>query len=540
MAFAQHQHVFIVECVQRNPFVFRERMAGRQQHLKRLVIQWRDNNTGFRERQGNEDGVYLAVAESLRKSVSEIFLDPEWQLWCDAARGTDQSGEQIWANGVDCTDAQRGAELLYIRVSQLAEFLRFLKHALGLGDHGFTCWRYAHVVAVPLEQLDAEFILELFHRHRQCWLGDGAAHCGAAEMALAGEGDGVAQFGKVHGGILTMIRLRWQPVTCRILVAYQGGVNAGGVGMATVLFAGFGDLGSAAGQLLAAAGLRVLALKRTAPTARLPGIDYHAVDLRAPFILPPALRAQADAVVIVVSPKRHVREGDAREGDSREDSREDYAATYIGAVEHTLRAVHEAGGRPKLVLFISSTSVWSESADLWLTEDVPARPDSWNGEILLRAEEKLFSSSLLTTGTAATVLRLAGIYGPGRHMLVRKAEAIIAGKDAWPAPAWTNRIHRDDAARLIAFLVNRALAGITLDRVYTGVDNEPSLNIDVLAFIAARLQGRESEINFAEKAPLANVSVGGKRVGNARIRALGFQFGYPDFRSGYTAVLAQR
>lgn len=305
--------------------------------------------------------------------------------------------------------------------------------------------------------------------------------------------------------------------------------------MATVLFAGFGDLGSAAGQLLVEAGLRVLALKRTEPTARLPGIDYHAVDLRAPFILPPALRAQADAVVIVVSPKRH-----AREGDAREDSREEYAATYVGAVEHTLRAVHEAGGRPKLVLFISSTSVWSESADLWLTEDVPARPDSWNGEILLRAEEKLFSSSLLTTGTAATVLRLAGIYGPGRYMLVRKAEAIIAGKDTWPAPAWTNRIHRDDAARLIAFLVNRALAGITLDRVYTGVDNEPSLNIDVLAFIAARLQGRESEINFAEKAPLANVSVGGKRVGNARIRALGFQFGYPDFRSGYAAILAQR
>ncbi|MFZ5757112.1 MAG: NAD-dependent epimerase/dehydratase family protein [Pseudomonadota bacterium] len=286
--------------------------------------------------------------------------------------------------------------------------------------------------------------------------------------------------------------------------------------MATVLFAGYGDLGQAAGRLLADAGLHVVALKRT--PAALPGVTVHAVDLTAPFTLP-AMAELPAAVVIAVSPAR------------REPA--DYEAIYVGAVRHTLRALQAAGARPKLVLFVSSTAVWSESADLWLTEDVPAQPDAWNGEIMLRAEQTLAAGPF-----PATSLRLAGIYGPGRYMMIRKAEAIAAGREPVPAPAWTNRIHRDDAARMMAFLVNRALAGVTLDRVYTGVDNEPSLNTDTLAYIRDLLAGAPAEMDFA--APVNGaVSTGGKRVGNARIRALGFAFRYPDFRAGYLPLVAE-
>lgn len=286
--------------------------------------------------------------------------------------------------------------------------------------------------------------------------------------------------------------------------------------MATVLFAGFGDLGSEAGRLLAEGGQRVIALKRSLPAVPVRGVEYRAVDLRQPYTLPPALKAHPDAVVIAVSPTHH--------------DHHDYHATYVGAVTHTLRALEAVHAHPKLVLFLSSTSVWSEAADLWISEDMPPRPDSWNGEIMLRAEDALFASPF-----PAATLRLAGIYGPGRYMMVRKAEAIIAGREPMPAPAWSNRIHRDDAARLIAFLVNRALGGVALERVYTGVDNEPSLNVDVLNYIGALLQDREPDLGSA--APPSNVSVGGKRVGNARARALGFQFRYPDFRAGYAEVV---
>lgn len=285
--------------------------------------------------------------------------------------------------------------------------------------------------------------------------------------------------------------------------------------MATVLFAGYGDLGREAGRLLIEAGLHVIALKRTAAEAA-PGIAVHATDLREPFRLPPLQELPA-AVVIAVSPGRH--------------EPDDYQATYIGAVQHTLRALQASGALPKLVLFVSSTGVWSESADLWMSEDIAARPDSWTGETLLRAEQALFAGPF-----PAVALRLGGIYGPGRYLLVRKAEAILAGREPMPAPAYTNRIHRDDAARMIAFLVNRALAGIALERIYAGVDNEPSLNTDTLKYIIGLLKGDSATLDFSEAVNGA-VAVGGKRVGNARIRALGFSFRYPDFRSGYAAVL---
>lgn len=290
-----------------------------------------------------------------------------------------------------------------------------------------------------------------------------------------------------------------------------------GARMATVLFAGFGDLGRAAGRLLADAGLRVLALKRTPLDPPLPGIDCACIDLAAPFTLPPAVAVQPDAVVIAVSPQAHDPQG--------------YEATYVGAVRHTLAAVRATGARPACVLFVSSTGVYPAAGDRWITEDTPARPESWSGEILLKAEQYAFDS-----GWPATTLRLGGIYGPGRYMLVRKAKAIREGREPWPVPAWTNRIHRDDAARMIAFLVGRALDGTALDRVYCGVDNAPSLNIDVLRFILRELDG-SSGIDLDEVAT-PDIPGGGKRIGNARIRALGFEFCYPDFRSGYRDVLA--
>ncbi len=292
--------------------------------------------------------------------------------------------------------------------------------------------------------------------------------------------------------------------------------------MATVLFAGFGDLGCEAGRLLHDASLSVVALRRSAHSG-LPGVPAYAVDLREPFRLPP-MDELPSAVVIAVSPQSS--------------SPDDYQSTYVGAVQHVLRALQAAGAKPRLVLFVSSTGIWPEGVSQWLTEDVPAQPDSWRGESMQRAEQVLFAGPF-----PASTLRLGGIYGPDRYLLVRKAEAILAGQEKMPPPAWTNRVHRDDAARMIAFLVNRALSGVVLDKVYNGVDNEPALNVDVLSFIASQLRGQASgsvdtDIDITSAAPPANTAVGGKRVGNARLRALGFQFLFPDFRAGYASVVA--
>lgn len=295
--------------------------------------------------------------------------------------------------------------------------------------------------------------------------------------------------------------------------------------MATVLFAGWGDLGSAAGCLLRDAGRQVMAIKRT-PAPPLPGIDYCYAELCAPLTLLPAQVAAVEVVVIVLAPARH--------------DPDDYAATYVTAPQQLLRALQAAGAQPRQVLFVSSSSVWGAADEAWISEDAPAQPDGWNGEILLRAE-----AALLAWPWPTTVLRLSGIYGPGRLRLLRKAEAIMAGREVLPPPAWTNRIHRDDAARLIAFLVDRALAGTMLETLYIGTDNTPALNTEVLAWLILRLQAAGPELPttlpviLPPPLPMTTATeVGGKRLSNARLRALGFAFHWPDYRAGYAAVLA--
>ena len=286
--------------------------------------------------------------------------------------------------------------------------------------------------------------------------------------------------------------------------------------MTTVLFAGFGDLGRNAGVLLAKSGLRVVALKRTVDETS-PEMQMHSVDLRKPFTLP-TLAEQPEAVVIAVSPQQH---------DPGE-----YKAIYVGAVQYTLEALQAARVNPKMVLFVSSTVVWPEHSDQWITEITPAKPDSWRGEIMVRAEQTLFSGPY-----KGVSLRLGGLYGPGRYMLLRKADAILAGRDVMPAPAWTNRIHRDDAAQIIAFLINRVLSGVELDSIYNGVDNEPSLNTDTLRFMIESLQEPgSSELQL----PVNNQGVvQGKRIDNSRIRSHGFEFRFPNFRVGYADIIKQ-
>lgn len=286
--------------------------------------------------------------------------------------------------------------------------------------------------------------------------------------------------------------------------------------MTTVLFAGFGDLGRNAGALLAKSGLQVVALKRTVDQTS-PEMQVHGVDLRKPFTLP-TFAEHPEAVVIAVSPQQH--------------EPGEYEAIYVGAVQYTLQALQAARVNPKMVLFVSSTVVWPEHNNEWITENTPAKPDSWRGEIMLRAEQTLFGGSF-----KGVSLRLGGLYGPGRYMLLRKADAIIAGRDAMPASAWTNRIHRDDAAQMIAFLINHVLGGVELDSIYNGVDNEPSLNTETLQFMIESLQEPgSSELQL----PVNNqVGIQGKRIDNSRIRSLGFEFRFPNFRVGYAEIIKQ-
>jgi nucleoside-diphosphate-sugar epimerase len=272
--------------------------------------------------------------------------------------------------------------------------------------------------------------------------------------------------------------------------------------MADILFTGFGDLGSAAGTLLRAAGHAVTALKRR-DTGEVSGVRYRYLDLTRPF----TLDTRPDAVVIAVSPA------------GRDEAA--YRQAYTGITGNLLEALRAASAAPKLVLYVSSTAVYGDDPARLQDEDTPPAPAGYNGRVMLEAEQLLRDS-----GLPHCCLRLAGIYGPGRLWLVRQVDALLAGGD-WPAPAFTNRIHRDDAARLVAFLIERALAGAPVPDTLIGVDDAPVLNHEVLGWIAVQRGVMIDAPGPYDEAP------GGKRLSNARLHALGFALEYPDYLAGY-------
>ncbi|MEJ1178884.1 MULTISPECIES: SDR family oxidoreductase [unclassified Pseudarthrobacter] len=278
----------------------------------------------------------------------------------------------------------------------------------------------------------------------------------------------------------------------------------------TILLAGCGDLGTEAGLRFAAAGHRVVGWRRS--PEKLPAeIEGVAADLSTAAL--PAIPAGIAAVVIAVA------------ADSPTEAA--YRAAYVDGLSHVLDALDRDGVTPRRVLFVSSTAVYGDAGGGWVDESTTAAPGGFSGRIIREAEELLLSR-LRGTACAPVVLRLGGIYGPGRTRLIDQVRngAAVAPDE----PRYTNRIHRDDAAAAIVHLCTMESMPAP---VYVGVDNEPADLGDVLGFLA-------SEMGYAEPpiGPAGEARGGNKRCSNALLRSTGFEFAYPSFREGYRDILA--
>lgn len=283
--------------------------------------------------------------------------------------------------------------------------------------------------------------------------------------------------------------------------------------------AGCGDLGTEAGLRFAAAGHRVVGWRRS-PDKLPAAIEGVAADLTTAAL--PPIPADTTAVVVAVAA-----------GSATEDA---YRAAYVDGLANVLDALerargHDGGGSPSLlrrVLFVSSTAVYGDADGGWVDESTTPAPGGFSGRIIREAEELLYKR-LLGTGIAPVVLRLGGIYGPGRTRLI---DQVRGGTAVAPAePRYTNRVHRDDAAAAIVHLCTMAADPGPL---YVGVDNDPAELGEVQRFLAAEL-GLPQPASAAAGEPSRG---GNKRCSNALLRSTGFEFTYPTFREGYRAILA--
>jgi nucleoside-diphosphate-sugar epimerase len=206
---------------------------------------------------------------------------------------------------------------------------------------------------------------------------------------------------------------------------------------------------------------------------------------------------------------------------------------YADGITNVLAALPPDTGR---LIYISTTGVYGPADGGWVDEVTAPDPRRDGGRASLAAEERIAAHPL---GQRSLILRLAGIYGPGRVPFIhelRAGEPIAA-----PASGWLNLIHVDDA-------VEAAIAASELEpfgdgpRVYCVSDGVPVERGEFYSEVARQIGAQPPR--FVEPdptSPRAARAEANRRINNARMLAdLRVTLTYPDYRAGLIDAVETR
>jgi nucleoside-diphosphate-sugar epimerase len=267
--------------------------------------------------------------------------------------------------------------------------------------------------------------------------------------------------------------------------------------MPRVLIAGCGYVGSAAARLFAEEGWEVIGWTRSGQSTEPSGesaISLSAVDITDLE----TIRRNSFAADVVV----HCASSGA----------DSYLHIYRDGAANLAACFPNAR-----IIFTSSTSVYPQRDGSSVTEDSPAEPVFENAQVLRQAEKIILDHD-------GIVLRVAGIYGPGRSFLLRSlmnGTSVISDR-------FVNQVHRDDVASAISFLARSR--AVDPPRVFNVVDDTPPRRAEILDWLSARL-GLPLTSSSATAEPKRGRS--NKRVSNAKLRGLGWVPAYPSYREGF-------
>lgn len=215
-----------------------------------------------------------------------------------------------------------------------------------------------------------------------------------------------------------------------------------------VFIAGCGYIGGHVARAVRAAGAEVTCLVRSPEHgARLEaegfGTIVRALDDRAAI---PALDVADRALFYLVPPP----------GGGIHDTR---ARNFCAALA--------AGAPAAKIVYLSATSVYSETGGGAVTEMSPTEPASAMGKRRLDAETA-FRDYGATAGVPVVILRVSGIYGPGRLplMQISRGEPLLREEEAGPG----NRIHADDLVRVCLAAAEKGMDG----DIFNVSDGHPS------------------------------------------------------------------
>lgn len=293
-----------------------------------------------------------------------------------------------------------------------------------------------------------------------------------------------------------------------------------GVGCARhlVIF-GAGYVGGEVARQAVARGLRVTALTRNPEKARVlaeAGVQVIVDDLAAEsWHAHAALKDGVDLVLNCVSSG-----GGGVEG---------YRHSYVDGMKSVLAWASRA--RVGALVYTSSTSVYPQDGGVTVDEDTSVEATRLAGSAIVEAEDLLLAAKV---AERRFVLRLAGIYGPGRHYLVDQLRD-GSGEVAGVGTHRLNLIHRDDIAGAIwaAFDASPNVPG----GVFNVADDGAAPKAEIAAFLAKKL-GVPTPRFTGEPAGGRRRVTPDRVIANDRIkRVLGWRPIYPSYREGYAAIL---
>ncbi|ERH12091.1 MAG: nucleoside-diphosphate-sugar epimerase [halophilic archaeon J07HB67] len=294
---------------------------------------------------------------------------------------------------------------------------------------------------------------------------------------------------------------------------------------------GAGYVGLALCRRLAAAGHQVTGVRRSPEPVREAGIDAVAADVTDPETL--TALPDADAVVFAASSG----------GRGPEPARR----VFVDGLENTIHEYAGRGSTPERLVYTSSTGVYGDHDGDWVDEETPLDPQTEKTAVLAEAE-RVAVETAADAGIDGTVARFAGLYGPDRYRLERYVNGPVT-------QGYLNMLHRDDAAGAVRFLLTgesppeddtpdtprSSPADHARGGVVTVVDDEPVEKWTFADWLADECDAaRPEKRTKAERIAAGELSAAArrrirtsKRVDNAKLRELGYEFRFPTFRSGY-------
>ena len=185
----------------------------------------------------------------------------------------------------------------------------------------------------------------------------------------------------------------------------------------------------------------------------------------------------------------------------------------------------------KWVGYLSTTGVYGDTKGGWVNENTSPNPQQERSIRRFSCEKQWIETKL-----PIQILRLPGIYGPGRSAF----ESLFNGTTKMidkPDQVFS-RIHVDDIAGSVLFLINLYSQGKN-PLVVNVADDLPTSNLEVITF-AAKIAKKSIplkipfEIAKKEMSPMAlSFWQENRKVDNKLLcQKLGYSLIYPDFKSG--------